>query len=197
MDVRITAKAATEEEARAQVETLEARARAAIGERNVFGVDSDTPASVLLRALIERGLTLAAMESCTGGLLASLITDVPGSSAAFRGGIVSYATDVKGSGGVPQEILAAHGAVSVETARAMAQAARARLGASVGVGVTGVAGPDEQEGKPVGTVHIAVAADWGARDTSQLYRGGRGDIKSRTAYTALNLLRLFLVDAAS
>lgn len=197
VDVRITAKASTEEQARAQVEALEARARAAIGGRNVFGVDSDTPASVLLRALVERGLTLAAMESCTGGLLSSLITDVPGSSAAFRGGIVSYATDVKASEGVPEEILAAHGAVSVETARAMAQSARARHGASVGVGVTGVAGPDEQEGKPVGTVHIAVAADWGVRDTSQLFRGGRAAIKSRAAYTALNLLRLFLMDAAS
>jgi nicotinamide-nucleotide amidase len=196
VDVRITAKAATMEDARALVEALAASARMAIGERYVFGEDSDTPASVLGRELIKRGLTLAAMESCTGGLLASLITDVPGSSATFRGGIVSYATDVKAEMSVPQEILEEHGAVSVETARAMAQAARERLGASVGVGVTGVAGPDEQEGKPVGTVHIAVAADWGARDTSQFFRGGRGDIKLRAAYTALNLLRLFVMDAA-
>jgi nicotinamide-nucleotide amidase len=197
VDVRITAKAASADEARAQVETLESQARKAIGERHIFGIDSDTPASVLLRALIARGLTLAAMESCTGGLLANLITDVPGSSAAFRGGIVSYATDVKGEMGVPEDILAAHGAVSVETARAMARAARERLGASVGVGVTGVAGPDEQEGKPVGTVHIAVAASWGARETSQRFSGGRGAIKLRAAYTALNLLRLFVMDAAN
>jgi nicotinamide-nucleotide amidase len=193
VDVRITAKAASEEEARAQVEELEARARAAIGERNIFGVDDDTPASVLLRALIERGLTLATMESCTGGLLASLITDVPGSSAAFRGGIVSYATEVKGLVGVPEEILAEHGAVSVETARAMAQVVRARLGAAVGAGVTGVAGPDEQEGKPVGTVHIAVATERGVRETSQRFAGGRAAIKSRAAYTALNLLRLAIM----
>jgi PncC family amidohydrolase len=146
--------------------------------------------------LIKRGLTLAAMESCTGGLLASLITDVPGSSATFRGGIVSYATDVKAEVGVPRDILDAHGAVSVETARAMAQAARERIGAAVGIGITGVAGPDEQEGKPVGTVHIAVAADWGARDTTQLFRGGRAAIKSRAAYTALNLARLFVIDMA-
>ncbi|HEU0025941.1 MAG TPA: competence/damage-inducible protein A [Ktedonobacterales bacterium] len=197
VDVRITAKAATVEDARALVEALAARARVAIGERHVFGEDSDTPASVLGQELIKRGLTLAAMESCTGGLLASLITDVPGSSATFRGGIVSYATDVKAEIGVPQDILEAHGAVSVETARAMAQAARERIGAAVGVGITGVAGPDEQEGKPVGAVHIAVAADWGARDTSQLFRGGRAAIKSRAAYTALNLLRLFVMDAGS
>ena len=196
VDVRITAKAATVEDARALVEALAARVRVAIGERHVFGEDSDTPASVLGQELIKRGLTLAAMESCTGGLLASLITDVPGSSATFRGGIVSYATDVKAEVGVPRDILDAHGAVSVETARAMAQAARERLGASVGVGITGVAGPDEQEGKPVGMVHIAVAADWGARDTSQLFRGGRAAIKSRAAYAALNLARLFLIDTA-
>lgn len=194
VDVRITAKAATEEQARAQVEELAERATRAIGARNIFGVDNDTPASVLLRTLVERGLTLAAMESCTGGLLSSLITDVPGSSAAFRGGIVSYATDVKGGMGVPAETLAEHGAVSEQTARAMAQAARDRLDAAVGVGVTGVAGPDEQEGKPVGTVHIAVAAGWGVRATSQMFSGGRAAIKLRAAYTALNLLRLFLAD---
>jgi nicotinamide-nucleotide amidase len=193
VDVRITAKAATEEEARAQVEALEARARAAIGPRNIFGVDDDTPASVLLRELVAHGLTLATMESCTGGLLANLITDVPGSSAAFRGGIVSYATEVKGVVGVPEETLIAHGAVSVETARAMAQAVREELGADVGVGVTGVAGPDEQEGKPVGTVHIAVATSSGIRDTSQMFAGGRLAIKSRAAYTALNLLRLVVI----
>jgi competence/damage-inducible protein CinA-like protein len=196
VDVRITAKAATVEDARALVEALAARARVVIGERHVFGEDSDTPASVLGQELIKRGLTLAAMESCTGGLLASLITDVPGSSATFRGGIVSYATDVKAEVGVPRDILDAHGAVSVETARAMAQAARERIGAAVGIGITGVAGPDEQEGKPVGTVHIAVAADWGARDTTQLFRGGRAAIKSRAAYTALNLARLFVIDMA-
>ncbi len=196
VDVRITAKAATDEAARELVTAMDAQARAALGERYVFGVDSDTLPSVVLRTLEQRGETLALMESCTGGLLASLITDTPGSSTVFRGSIVAYATDVKAQFGVAQSILDAHGAVSVETAQAMAQAARERLNASVGVGVTGVAGPDPQEGKPVGEVHIAVATRQGVRDTSQRWRGSRADIKNRAAQTALNLLRLTLLDAA-
>ena len=194
VDVRITAKATSEAAARAQVDAMDARARTALGERNVFGVDTDTLARVVLKALERRGETLALLESCTGGLLASLITDTPGSATVFRGCIVSYATEVKAQFGVPESILDAHGAVSVETARAMAQAAREQLGASVGVGVTGVAGPDPQEGKPVGEVHIAVATSRGQRDTSQQWRGSRADIKSRAALTALNLLRLTLLD---
>ncbi len=146
-----------------------------------------------MRLLIERGLTLATMESCTGGLLSSLLTDVPGSSTAFRGGFVTYATEVKALEGVPEETLATYGAVSVETARAMAVAARTQLSAGVGVGVTGVAGPDEQEGKPVGTIHIAVASDGKVSDTSQRFRGARTEIKWRAAITALNLLRLHLL----
>jgi nicotinamide-nucleotide amidase len=194
VDVRITAKATSEAAARAQVDAMDAQARTALGERNVFGVDTDTLARVVLKALERRGETLALLESCTGGLLASLITDTPGSATVFRGAIVSYATEVKAQFGVPESILDAHGAVSVETARAMAQAAREQLGATVGVGVTGVAGPDPQEGKPVGEVHIAVATSRSQRDTSQQWRGSRADIKSRAALTALNLLRLTLLD---
>ena len=194
VDVRITAKAGSEAEARALVDDMDMRARAALGERYIFGTDQDTLPAVVLRLLEQRGETLGVMESCTGGLLASMLTDIPGSSVAFRGGIVAYATDLKAQFGVPQGILDAHGAVAVETARAMAQAARERLGASVGIGVTGVAGPDEQEGKPVGEVHIAVASDRGVRDTSQRWCGSRADIKNRAALTALNLLRLTLLD---
>lgn len=193
VDVRITAKAATQAEAQTLVAATEAHARAAIGPRNVFGVDSDTLASVTLQMLQERGEFLATMESCTGGLLASLITDTPGGSSAFRGGIVSYATDIKAQYGVPQEILDAHGAVSPETARAMAQAIRGQLKASVGVGITGVAGPEEQEGKPVGQLHIAVATNHTVRDTSQRWRGSRVEFKYRAAQIALNLLRLTLL----
>jgi nicotinamide-nucleotide amidase len=192
VDVRISAKAADEAQARALVEGVEARARELLG-AHVFGVDSDTPQSVALAMLIERTLTLATMESCTGGLLASLITDVPGSSAAFRGGLISYATELKEQWGVPEQVIAEHGVISVETARAMAAAARERLGADVGVGITGVAGPDEQEGKPAGTVHIAVASAERTSDTSQFFRGPRTQIKMRAAITALSLLRLHLL----
>ncbi|WIG57838.1 MAG: ADP-ribose pyrophosphatase/nicotinamide-nucleotide amidase [Ktedonobacterales bacterium] len=191
VDVRITAKAATEAEARAQVATVEAQARELLG-AHVFGVDSDTPQSVALTMLIERGLTLATMESCTGGLVASLLTDVPGSSNAFVSGFVAYSAEMKMQWGVPRETIDTFGVISVETARAMAEASRERLGASIGIGITGIAGPDAQEGKPVGTVHIAVASDGRVSDTSQRFRGARTEIKWRAAITALNLLRLHL-----
>ncbi len=195
VDVRITAKGQTTDAARELVEAMEARARGILG-THVFGVDSETPQSVALRLLIARGLTLATMESCTGGLLASLLTDVPGTSAAFVGGIVPHATEVKAREGVDEGTLATYGAVSPETARAMAAAARERLAADVGVAITGVAGPDEQEGKPVGTVHIVVASDGHMSETSQLFRGARTEIKWRAAITALNLLRLHLLRTA-
>ena len=192
VDVRVTAKAATEEDARALVDQMDARIRGELGE-SVFGIDSETLSSVALKLMTERKLFLGTMESCTGGLLASLLTDTPGVSTMFRGGLVSYATDLKEEWGVPREVVERHGVISVETARAMAQAARERLHADIGVGVTGVAGPDTQEDKPVGTVHIAVAsADW-VRDTSQRFNGGRAEIKWRAAQTALNLLRLSLL----
>ncbi|MGZ3599823.1 MAG: competence/damage-inducible protein A [Ktedonobacterales bacterium] len=197
VDVRISAKAPTEDEARQLVEDYEARARVVLG-KHIFGVDRETPQSVVLDLLLAGGLTLATMESATGGLLASMITDVPGSSNAFLGGFVAYSAEMKAQWGVPRETLETYGAISVETARAMAQAALVRLGASVGVGITGVAGPALQEGKPVGTVHIAVASvgdSAGGRisDTTQHFRGGRAEIKQRSAITALNLLRLHLL----
>ncbi len=136
------------------------------------------------------------MESCTGGLLASLITDVPGSSAAYRGGLVSYATELKEEWGVPREVIATYGVISIETARAMARAARERLGADVGIGVSCVAGPDTQEDQPVGTVHIAVASADRISETSQSFRGDRAEIKWRVATTALGLLRLHLLRSA-
>ncbi|HKS69073.1 MAG TPA: CinA family nicotinamide mononucleotide deamidase-related protein, partial [Ktedonobacterales bacterium] len=117
VDVRISAKAAAEDEARALLAPVEARARELLG-AHVLGVDRDTPASVALAILRERGLALGTMESCTGGLLASLITDVPGSSDVFRGGLVSYATALKEQWGVPAEIIARHGVISAETAAA-------------------------------------------------------------------------------
>jgi nicotinamide-nucleotide amidase len=192
VDVRITARATTLAEAEQLVAGVEAQAREVLGQ-HIFGVDSDTLQSVVLAMLIERKLKLATMESCTGGLLANLITDVPGSSNAFLGGLVSYATEMKVAWGVPRETVETHGVISAETAEAMAQAVREKLGSDIGVGITGVAGPDGQEGKPVGTVHIAVATPDGVRATSQRFRGARTEIKWRAAVTALSLLRLQLL----
>jgi nicotinamide-nucleotide amidase len=135
------------------------------------------------------------MESCTGGLLSSLITDVPGSSATFLGGLIPYSTAMKVEMGVPRATLDAHGAISREAAEAMARAARERVGAQVALAVTGVAGPDEQEGKPVGTVHLAIATPGHMRHSEQHFRGSRTEIKSRAAIAALHLARLALLQA--
>jgi len=192
VDVRISAKGPTQAEAESLVAAVEQQARGLLG-THVFGVDQDTPASVALQMLIVHGWTLATMESCTGGLLASTLTDVPGSSAAFLGGLVAYATELKVQWGVPNEVISEHGVISIETARAMAQAIRERQSADIGIGVTGVAGPTQQEEKPIGTVHIAVAGRERISDTSQFFRGARAEIKWRAALTAINLLRLHLL----
>ena len=136
------------------------------------------------------GLTVATAESCTGGLVAHLITEVPGSSAYLRGGIVAYADDVKGSTlGVPREVLAAHGAVSAQVALAMAEGVRRVLGTDLGVAVTGVAGPDGgSEAKPVGLVYVAVAG-LGAPDVRRfLWAGDRTANKRSSAEAALEML---------
>lgn len=119
----------------------------------------DARASRAVAALRSRGWTLATAESLTAGLLAATVAEVPGASAVLRGGFVVYATDLKHSlAGVPDGVLARHGAVSGETARALADGAALRCGADVGIGLTGVAGPDRQEGHRAGTVHLGVSA---------------------------------------
>ena len=148
IQVRIAAKAADRLAAEALIAPVEAEARRVLGDA-VWGADADTLESVVGRMLRERGLTLATMESCTGGLLASTITDVPGSSDYFKGGLVSYATEMKLAWGVSREVVEKHGVISAECAREMARVARERLSADVGIGVTGVAGP-ERAGREAG-----------------------------------------------
>ncbi len=192
VDVRITAKAETREESERLVAEMEARAREVLG-HHVFGVDKDTLASVSGSLLLARQQTLGVMESLTGGLLASMITDVSGSSRYFVGGVVAYSNRLKEQMGVPHDILERHGAVSEETARAMAHAARERLGADIGLGITGVAGPDMQEDKPVGTVYMAIEGPEGVvASGGQGWRSSRSDNKRRSALTALDLLRRYL-----
>ena len=139
---------------------------------------------------LARGLTVATAESCTGGLVAHLVTEVPGSSGYLRGGIVAYADDVKCSTlGVPREVLAAHGAVSAQVALAMAEGVRQALGTDLGVAVTGVAGPDGgSESKPVGLVYVAVAG-LGAPDVRRfLWAGDRTANKRSSSEAALEML---------
>ncbi len=192
VDVRITAKAETKEAAIQHVAEMEIHARELLGD-HVFGIEGDTLASVVGKLLQQREQTLSVMESLTGGLLASTITDFPGSSKHFIGGLVSYSTALKAQMGVPQEILDSHGAVSEEAARAMAHAVRGQLKTDFSIGVTGVAGPDKQEGKPVGTVYIAVEGPEGVvTRVGPGWHGSRGDNKRRAVLSALDLLRRYL-----
>jgi nicotinamide-nucleotide amidase len=146
-------------------------------------------AGTAIGLLIARGETVATAESLTGGLVAAALTSVPGSSAAVRGGIVSYATDVKASLlGVPADLLERHGAVHGAVAEAMAQGARDRLGATVGVATTGVAGPDPAEGKPVGMVFVAAAGPGGVACRELALTGDREAIRAATVESVLGLL---------
>jgi nicotinamide-nucleotide amidase len=191
--VRLGAKAVDAEAAWRLILPMEDEIRRRLGPV-VWGVDDDTFESMVCDMMKERGVSLATMESCTGGLLASVITDVPGSSSCFRGGIVSYQTDVKIESGVRAEVIDDYGVISAETAREMARVARERMEASVGIGITGVAGPDEQEGKPVGTIHVAIDAIWEApRVLSYTFNQGRTAVKRRAVTTALGLLRQSLL----
>ncbi|WP_055585331.1 CinA family protein [Peterkaempfera griseoplana] len=158
-------------------------------------------AQQLHSALSAAGDTVAVAESLTGGLLAAELVAAPGASGTFRGSVTAYATDLKASVlGVDTGLLAAEGAVHPQVALQMAEGVRRLMGASYGVATTGVAGPEPQDGKPVGTVHIAVAGPQGSTVSSPLLSGGRVTIRRRTVTAALELLRQQLSppgDAAS
>jgi nicotinamide-nucleotide amidase len=153
--------------------------------------DGTSTDELLARALLDRGLTVATAESCTGGLLAGRLVDRPGSSAYLQGGIVSYSNAAKTALlGVPAELIEKQGAVSPEVARAMADGARAALDADVGIGITGVAGPDGgTPAKPVGYVCLCVTTASGvvlARD--RRLPGGRADVRDRSVDAGMHML---------
>jgi nicotinamide-nucleotide amidase len=190
--LRITAKAESREQARLLVADMENKARAELGP-HVYGADDDRLEGVVGRLLLERRLTLATMESCTGGLVANIITNEPGSSAYFKGGLVSYTNEAKVGFGVPAEVIQEHGAVSAETALEMATAARRQLDASVGLSVTGVAGPAELEGHPPGTVHLAIDLNGQRQSLEAFYPLERTQMKRLTMLAALDLVRRALL----
>ncbi|WP_322797131.1 competence/damage-inducible protein A [Tepidiforma sp.] len=191
--LRIGAKGRTREEAWARIRPVEEELERIFGDA-IWGRDDDTFEGHIADLMHRAGATLAVMESCTGGLLSSTLTDVPGASHYFVAGFVTYQTEQKIALGVPAEVILEHGVVSQETARAMATAARERVGATYGVGVTGVAGPDPQDGVPPGTVHIAVAAPDGATHVlSTSMNQGRQAVKRRAVTTAMLLLRRALL----
>jgi nicotinamide-nucleotide amidase len=154
----------------------------------------DHVAGRLLDRLAARGETVAAAESLTGGLLAARLTDVPGASRSFVGGVVSYATRIKESVlGVPAEVIEAHGVISEECATAMAVGVRDRLDATWGLATTGVAGPDLQEGHPAGTVWFAVAGPGGVRTRQLTLSGTRQEIREGTCLELLSVLDDILI----
>jgi nicotinamide-nucleotide amidase len=178
----------------------EAAARDLLGSV-LYGVGDITLDRVVHGLLAERGATVAVAESLTGGLIGAELTAMPGSSATFAGGVIAYATPLKHSLlGVPADLLAAQGAVHPAVAAAMARGVRDRLGASYGLAVTGVAGPEPQDGRPVGTVHVAVAGSGDEVITHSLRlpvpaegERARGPIRRMTVVHALDLLRRTLV----
>jgi nicotinamide-nucleotide amidase len=173
---------------------LAARMTEALGD-NVFSTDERTLPEIVLDVLRERGWKAVTAESCTGGMVAAKLTGIPGSSDVFLGGVVSYSNELKqGLLGVPEAVLAEHGAVSAEAAAAMAEGARARLGADVAVSVTGVAGPGGgTPEKPVGLVYLHVASAAGGEGLRMDVPGDRAIVRGRAAVAALQLLRRHLV----
>jgi nicotinamide-nucleotide amidase len=153
-------------------------------------------AEIVGRMLLDRGWRLATAESCTGGLIASKVTKVPGSSDWYRGGVIAYSNELKETLlGVDHGLLEREGAVSEGVARAMAAATVQRQLGDIGVSVTGIAGPTGGTvEKPVGTVHIGLATINEVKDFSFLFRGNRRAIQERTAQTALDLVRQYLLD---
>jgi nicotinamide-nucleotide amidase len=164
------------------------------GTEGVAGQNARELAAEVLELLTQAGRTLAVAESLTGGLVAAALTDVPGSSLAFRGGIVAYATELKTELlGVDAAMLAAHGPVYGPVAAAMAEGVRDRLSATIGVATTGVAGPGPQDGHPAGTVHIAVSGGGVGEDDKTVVRtmalpGNRDEVRRLAVERVLGLL---------
>ncbi len=194
-ELRVTAKAPTDGEAQALLCPTVEQIRGMFGAK-VYGVDVPSLEAVVLDLLKEKHLTLGCAESCTGGLIAKRMTDLPGASQVFRGGIVSYTNEVKHHVlGVPQELLDRCGAVSAPVAQAMAEGARQVLGCNIAVSSTGVAGPDRDDrGNEVGTMFVAIAAAQGSyvRPLNLGNRPMRARLRTQTAHHAFDLARRYL-----
>ena len=191
--LRLTARAATQQEADELMAPMLQTVRETLGDL-IYGVDSDSLENTVAQLLKAGGKTLAVAESCTGGLLAKRLTDIPGISGVFKGGVVAYGVEAKVSLlGVSPALIGEKGAVSSETALAMAEGAREKFGADIGVGITGVAGPGpDSSGLEAGTVFVALAADGvNACNEPRLF-SDRDRIRTGAASTALDMIRRLL-----
>ncbi|RIL07731.1 MAG: competence/damage-inducible protein A [Proteobacteria bacterium] len=194
--VRPVARARSEAEAQANLETALRALRERLGAL-VYGEGEDTLETVTGRLLAARGATVAVAESCTGGMIGELLTAVPGSSAYFKGGVVAYWNDAKAQLlGVPEAVLAEHGAVSEPTVRAMAEGVRARFATDLGIATTGIAGPTGGSAdKPVGLVYVALATAQGSQVRELRLAFDRERNRRLTAQIAIDWLRRHLLGA--
>jgi nicotinamide-nucleotide amidase len=194
IELHLTAQAASQADADGVLEAAVLELQAALGS-SVYSVDGRGLEVVVGDLLRARKMTIAVAESCTGGLLASRLTDVPGSSEYVDRGVVCYSNRSKTDlAGVPDALIREHGAVSEPVAQALAEGIRSRAGTNVGIGITGIAGPGGgSPEKPVGTVAIAVAVDEELRVRSFQFVGGRDMVKFQAAQSALNMTRLMLL----
>ncbi len=191
--IRITAKASDKNMADQLIDAVEKLIRSRIG-NYIYGADNDSLSSVVGSLLSQKNMTIACAESCTGGLLSNLITDVPGSSDYLLGSVVAYSNQIKKSVlYVSEETLDTFGAVSEQTAIEMAEGIQTAFSASLGLSITGIAGPaGATPQKPVGLVYIAITGPTGLKVYKHNFTGNRQNIKLRTAFTALNHLRQYL-----
>jgi nicotinamide-nucleotide amidase len=194
VSARITVRAASAQQGRTLIEQTVTEIRRRLGD-HVFGQDQTTLAGAVGELLQQKGQTLATAESCTGGLIAKLLTDVSGSSSHYRGTVVAYENDVKTCLlGVDEKTLCEHGAVSEPVAEAMARNARERIGADWAISTTGIAGPSGgTDQKPVGLVYIGIAGEDGCEVFKRHYPGDRETMRLRTALGGLNELRMRLL----
>ena len=186
--LRIIARSADAASASAMIQPVEDAIHERLGEY-IWGYDDETPEQAIGPLFKERGLTLATMESCTGGYLANSITEVPDSADYFKGGVVAYTNAMKTANGVPLETIEKHGGVSQATATAMARAVRERFDADFGIGITGVLGPSEIEGKPVGLAYVGIVGVEDVREFELRLPPRRVVIKRRVSNQALIELR--------
>jgi nicotinamide-nucleotide amidase len=198
IELHLTARASNRAEGEAALDRAVGELQAVLGD-SVYSVDGRPLEMIVGELLKMREMTIAVAESCTGGLLASRLTDVPGSSAYVDRGVVCYSNRSKVETlGIPETFIAEHGAVSEPVAQAMAEAIRRQAGSTAAVGITGIAGPGGgTPGKPVGTVAIAVSAARQSCVRTFQFIGGREQVKFQATQAALNLLRLMLADKAS
>jgi competence/damage-inducible protein CinA-like protein len=197
IELHLTATAGTREEADAALGQAATALKDALGP-SVYSTHGERIEAVVGDLLREAGWSVAVAESCTGGLLASRLTDVPGSSQYFDRGVVCYSNQAKTDlAGVPPALIEMHGAVSEPVAVAMAEGIRGRAGSTVGIGITGIAGPTGgTDAKPVGTVSVAVLAAVHRKVRTFRFIGGRELVKFQSAQAALNMLRLLLLERA-